>query len=211
MRTADLIHLLAQDDTPVRPIAPRLMAWAGLALLAAAVPAIALLGIRVDLAAALADQETLMKWLLPLCLAVPALWTAMRLSQPQTRRVPAAAIPLIVALAAVIWWAVSIILAQPGTLWPQMRGNSMFVCLTSITTISILPLVVGLRVLKDGASPRPVLTGAMIGLAVGGLATAFYALHCNEDAPLFFLTWYGLGILIVTCAGALAGHRMLRW
>lgn len=211
MRTDNLIELLAQDDTPARPIPPQVLAVAGLALMVAGTIALSILGIRGDLFTALSDRVTLMKWLLPLGLGLPALWAALRLSQPQTRRVPAATIPAALAVVAAIWWAVSAVGAAPGTLWPLIRGNSLYICLTAITLISVLPLAAGLWVLRQGASPNPTRSGAMIGLAAGGMAAATYALHCNEDAPLFFLTWYGLAIVIVTAAGALLGRRLLRW
>ncbi|MBD3765305.1 MAG: DUF1109 family protein, partial [Rhodobacterales bacterium] len=40
---------------------------------------------------------------------------------------------------------------------------------------------------------------------------AGYALHCTEDSPLFFVLWYGLGILVPTLAGAWLGRRLLAW
>ena len=90
-------------------------------------------------------------------------------------------------------------------------GNSAGLCLLSITLLSIPALVLGLMLFRRGASVRPALTGALIGLAVSASATTGYALHCNEDSPLFFVLWYGLAILICTGAGALAGSRLLRW
>ena len=53
--------------------------------------------------------------------------------------------------------------------------------------------------------------GRLAGLASGGLATAIYALHCTEDNPLFFVTWYGLAILLMAGVGALCGRWVLRW
>jgi hypothetical protein len=38
-----------------------------------------------------------------------------------------------------------------------------------------------------------------------------YGLHCSDDSPLFVVAWYGLAMLLVGAAGALAGHRLLRW
>ncbi len=43
------------------------------------------------------------------------------------------------------------------------------------------------------------------------MAAAVYSLHCPEDSPLFFLLWYGLGIVIAGAAGARLGSRVLRW
>jgi hypothetical protein len=44
-----------------------------------------------------------------------------------------------------------------------------------------------------------------------GFATSVYSLVCTEDSPLFYVTWYGLGILLVAGLGAALGARLLRW
>lgn len=211
MKTDDLIALLAIDDTPARPIAPRLLMQAGSAVLVAGAILLSILGIRPDLSAALADPVTVMKWVLPVAAGLPAAWVTVRLTRPQVRHVPAQFLVLAIAALALIWLSAAILSAPSGALWPTMRGNTAPICVSSITLIGLVPLIVGLRVLRDGASPRPARSGAMLGLASGGLAAALYALHCNEDAPLFFLTWYSLGILAVTALGAVLGRRQLRW
>lgn len=211
MNTEQLVLLLAEDDTPSPPIAPRLLAGSGLAMLASAALVLSVLGIRPDLALAMSDPLTLMKWLLPLAVALPALRAALRLSRPQTRRVPEQLVVGVVAAVALCWLTLAVIAALPAGLWPAMRGYTAPTCLTMISLMSILPLSLGLMVLRAGATPAPMRCGAMLGMATGGFGAALYALHCNEDAPLFFLTWYGLAILISTAAGALAGSRLLRW
>lgn len=211
MRTDRLIDVLAVDDTTPRPIGPRLMMQAGPALIATAVLALSILGIRPDLGAALANPTTLMKWLLPLAVAIPALRAALRLTRPQIRRTPAQFIPALIGVLALVWLALAAASTAPDQLWPQMRGRTALICLTSVTFIGLAPLLVGLRILREGACVSPTVSGAMLGLASGGLAAALYALHCNQDAPLFFLTWYGLAILGLVAAGALLGRHFLRW
>ena len=65
--------------------------------------------------------------------------------------------------------------------------------------------------LRRGASLAPALSGALAGLTGGAAAAAIYALHCPEDHPLFFVTWYGAAVLLVAGAGALLGRQWLRW
>lgn len=211
MKTQDLVSLLAADETVARPLTPRVLGQAGLALLVSASAGLAMLGIRADLTAALADPVTLMKWLLPLGVALPALYVALRLARPQLRAKRTQMLVIGVGAIALCWLLSAMAMAVPGTLWPQMRGGTAPICLISVTMIGLAPLVFGLRALKDGASVRPALSGAMLGLASGGFAAALYALHCNEDAPLFFLTWYSLGIIMLTLIGAAAGRVLLRW
>ena len=57
----------------------------------------------------------------------------------------------------------------------------------------------------------PGLSGALAGLLAGGVGAARYAIHCTEDSPLFYATWYGIAILLATGIGAVAGRRVLRW
>jgi hypothetical protein len=40
---------------------------------------------------------------------------------------------------------------------------------------------------------------------------AVYCLHCPETEPAFIATWYSLGALLTTAAGALLGPVVLRW
>ena len=53
--------------------------------------------------------------------------------------------------------------------------------------------------------------GALAGFASGASAALVYALHCPELAAPFIGTWYVLGMLIPTLAGALLGERLFRW
>ena len=173
MKTDDLISLLVRDDTIPPAVTPRLVSAILLALALVAGLLVSLVGVRADLARALADPVTRMKWLLPLALAIKA--------------------------------------TPAGMVWPRIKGNSAMMCFFAIMLVSALPLAAGLRVLGGGASPAPMLSGAALGLAVGSLAATLYAFFCTQDSPLFFLTWYGLAIAVVTLAGAVAGRGMLRW
>lgn len=211
MKTDQLIAILSQDDTPPRPIAPRVMLRAGLALAVVGTALLAALGIRPDLGQALTNPVTLMKWVLPLTVGLLAMRACMRLSRPEVTRVPAQTVLAFVGGAALLWLVSAMMSAREGNMWVQMQGNTLAICLTSITLLSMIPMAVGMMVLKDGASPSPLRSGLFLGLAVGGFSAALYALHCNEDAPLFFLSWYGLAILITGALGALIGRVQLRW
>lgn len=211
MRTEQLITLLSNDNVLPGPIPQRVLLLAGAALISAGFVLLQILGIRGDLTQAVFTPVTATKWLLPLGVALPALTAALSLTRPQTLRTPVLWIALAVGAMTGLW-LLSFILSTPaGQLWPTMRGSSLYICLTSVVSISLVPLGLALWILRDGASPAPMHCGACAGLAVGGLSAAIYALHCTEDAPLFFLTWYGLGILIVTGIGAIAGRHLLRW
>ncbi|SEM63473.1 hypothetical protein SAMN04488103_101695 [Gemmobacter aquatilis] len=211
MRTEDLITRLATQAPPA-PIRPARVVAVLLAVLAP--PVLWFLwsmGMRPDLGPALLAPVTLLKSLIPATLSVASLALALNLARPEAR----AGLRL-----APLWLATGAALALLGWAWAQtpadqmgaaIRGSTQAKCLISIVLFSILPLAAGLALLRRGASTRPALSGAMLGLASSAGAATAYALHCTEDNPLFFITWYGAAILGVTLAGALLGARLLRW
>ncbi|WP_378946707.1 NrsF family protein [Paracoccus sp. R86501] len=212
MKTDDLVELIAMDGVTQGPAAPRVIsAAAGLLALTGGI-VIGVLGLRADLVAAMGDPVTALKWLIPLALMAAGAFAAVRLTHPE-RSTPVMVRNLIavIAIGAVAWWLAQAMGLPDGQVVPRSLGNSAMVCLGSIAVISGPALVAVLYLLRAGASSAPMISGALAGLGVAGAATAIYALHCNEDAPLFFIMWYGLGIGLVTAAGAMAGRRLLRW
>ena len=211
MRTDDLIRTLAADARPVQHLGPMfVVATAGmLALTAGAF--LWVIGLRPDLAAASVGLPTLWKWVLPGVVALVALPLALRLARPEAQTEGTAWLFLLPLAAAAALVAVS--LAQlPAADWPSaLLGQTWAACLISIPALSLLPLIATLSVLRRGATTAPRLAGALAGLGCGGAAAAVYSLHCIEDSPVFFVTWYGLGIVVVGLIGAAVGGRMLRW
>lgn len=207
--TDAFIASLAARPTPEPLDLPRAAGWIGGAFAVGLGAVLGALGIRPDLGAALQDPVTLAKNALPLLLACLALPIAFLTTRPE-RDGPVWPLIVPVALAAGLFLLQAVNTA-PTNFLPELMGQTAGACLISITAISALPLVVGIRTLRQGATTRPIRSGALLGLAIGALAAAGYALHCDEDAPLFYVTWYGIGILISTGIGALAGHKYLRW
>lgn len=211
MRTEDLITAMTAD-TGARPQVGALMArWFLPVLALAGLIALAILGPRVDLAAAMAAPVTAMKPILPLILAVAAGWAVLRRSNPADRAGWLVwPIGLIAALA-VLWLGATMASVPAPQWWPLAKGQSLWFCLIAVPLIAALPLITLIAVLRNGASTAPMRSGALAGLAAGAGAAAIYALHCTEDSPLFFLCWYSVGIIAVTAIGALAGRHWLRW
>jgi hypothetical protein len=85
------------------------------------------------------------------------------------------------------------------------------VCSAYIVLFALLPLAGLLYTIRRQASTRPALTGAVIGLAAGGLGAAVYALHCGEASLPFLLIWYTLGMALTSALGAMVGAWLLRW
>jgi len=212
MKTEELLTLIAADDVAEGPLTPRVLS-AGVAMLAIfGGLLLGVLGIRPDLAQAIMDPVTAMKWVIPLVLTVVAAGAAIRLTRPQTTTLHfTRGVIFAILIGAAAWWLAQAVGLRPEQVETRSMGGTAMICLSSISLISIPTLAVVMYLLRAGASPAPALSGAMAGLSVAGAATAIYALHCNEDTPLFFILWYGLGMSIVTAAGAWAGRRFLRW
>ncbi|NEX48658.1 NrsF family protein [Pseudotabrizicola algicola] len=206
--TDDLIRALAAAPAPA-PFNPVVPAGAMFGLAAGGLAAfLVVFGLRPDLGAAWQDLGVQAKSLLPAVLCALALWLVLRASRPGTGLT---LWPLALPLGAVLAMALLRLAGAEGALRAEVLGQTALACLTSITALSLVPLVAGILLLRRAASTRPVLTGALAGVAVSAGVASGYALHCTEDSPLFFGTWYGLAIGMVALVGAWLGHRFLRW
>ncbi|WP_323039545.1 NrsF family protein [Gemmobacter sp.] len=207
--TDDFIRSLARRPVPAafRPVGT------GLAMLAAGGLGLGLFlgvfGMRGDLGPALSAPVTLAKLVLPGGVAAMALWLALASARPGARLW---LWPLLVPLAmALILVAGRLGQLAPGQIPAEVMGRSALACLLSIAALALAPTVLGLICLRRGATTRPLLSGALVGMAAGAMVAAGYALHCTEDSPLFYTLWYGLGIALSATGGAIAGQQLLRW
>ncbi|MFN0113436.1 MAG: NrsF family protein [Paracoccaceae bacterium] len=214
MKTDDLIAVLAAETGTAGT-------WAGLrgtALLAAggglgaALLIFALFyGVRPDLSVALRDPMVACKTLLPALAALAALPLALGAARPgaaaPSLAKAALALPVIGAALVIAAW----VQTAPADRMVRFIGHSIPVCVPSIILLSAPVLAGLLAVLRSGAPDRPARCGAFAGLAAGSLAAVIYGFYCNEDSPLFYVFWYGTGILAATLIGASAGSRLLRW
>lgn len=208
-RTQDFVFDLANRPLPPRFSAPGVVAGLVLPLALALGAFLLAFGLRPDLGAALQGMAVQAKTLLPLALFGLALWLALASARPGAAlRLWPLALPALAAAALVIH---RLAVRPPAPVLPEILGQTALACLASVTALSALPLLAGLWLLRRGAPTRPGLAGALVGLAAAGGVTAGYALHCTEDSPLFFVTWYGLAMLGVTALGASLGRRLLRW
>lgn len=206
--TDDLIRQLAAQ--PVPPAFNPLSAAGSMVVLVLLALGLFLFAfdLRADLAPALGQVQVLAKTALPLVLSVAALWLGLRSSRPEGQ---VALWPLALPAGVALLMVLTRLATADGPLLPELVGKTASACLVSISVLSVPPLAVGVYLLRGAAPVRPVLTGALLGIAVGAGIAAGYALHCAEDSPLFFVTWYGLGIAIAGGMGGFLGNRFLRW
>lgn len=211
MRTDDLIGLLAADAQPSPPLRPARIGGVAVAgILAAVALFLTLAGMRDGLSTVMQRPEVLAKTLLPLILFVMALPWALRQMRPDAGAPRWGYVALPVAVAVGLWvWAFAVL--PPPLRFAEQMGSAIAECLGFILLLSLLPLGGLLWMMRQGASDNPVRAGALAGLAIGCGVTVGYSLFCTKDNPIFYVTWYGVAVLLVTGIGALAGRRLLRW
>ncbi|MCX5496477.1 DUF1109 domain-containing protein [Kaistia dalseonensis] len=211
MKTEDLIRGLSADSSRRPGLGAGLALALGPGLLGSMLLFTLLLRLRPDLAEILAEPRLILKFAVTLTLAAAASALVLRLSRPGADPRPGLA-ALLVPLAILAIGVGGEMAATPESSWMTgLIGHNARFCVALIPLISAPLLGAALLALKRGAPTRPALAGAAAGLVAGGIGAALYALHCTDDSPLFVLTWYTLGIAIVTAAGALIGRRLLAW
>ncbi len=211
MRTEDLIATLAADAGAVDQQASRRLWLAlGAGAAVAGVAFFALIGVREDIAAALATWRFDVKLLLVAAALVAALVDCVRLMRPTATKAlhwSSVAAGLLV-LAAVVFE----LLATPADVWrTKLVGSNAWLCLTAIPFLAAVPLGAMLFAMRGGAPSSPQLAGAAAGRLAAAVGALLYATHCFDDSPLFVATWYGLAMVLVTVIGAAVGARVLRW
>lgn len=208
-QTDAFIDRLAAAPAPA-PLRPVRVIGLALTVLAAGLGGFyGIFGLRAGLMDAVSTPVVAAKTLLPLLLGLLALSATFASTRPAAR-IPLwpLAVPFALALGLFVARALA---TAPDRLQAELLGQTAGACLLSIISLSLLPLGLGLAALRAGAATRPGLTGALAGLSVGAFAVVGYSLHCPEDSPMFYVTWYGGGITLCAALGAMAGRRLLRW
>ena len=211
MTTDEFIARLVSEPAqpPLRPVRLALMILAAIALPVAVF--LGLEGPRPGLPQAWTNPMVPLKTILPLISCGLSLTLLLRLARPEARTGITAfgyAIPLLTALAL---WLGTFALRAPANRFAEVGFGSLAECLGIILALAALPTIVALRLVRQGASSSPMLSGALAGLTASTGAATGYSLFCTRDNPLFFVTWYGASILIVTLIAAWLGRRMLAW
>lgn len=212
MKTTDLIAALSIDAGARRDSSRR--RFYGSALAGAVVTAgvfLLSMGWRPDIGTAIGTIRFPFKFVVTLAVVISFAPLLVRMASPVDggalpRRALGAA-PVLMLLAVLLE-----LLALPANRWwDSLVGSNAFLCLAAIPLLSVPSAVALMLAMKRGAPAHPRLAGAVCGLVAAGIAATFYALHCDDDSPLFVAVWYTLAVAIVTSASAAIGGRMLRW
>lgn len=211
MKTSDLIDMMAQDNPAVLPKQRPLLISVAIAVSLSTALVLLIAGLRTDFIDVIRQPLVQAKYLLPLLVAVPCLWYAAKSRQPEAS-LDGSLRWTILPAAIVLALLVSTLASLPSNAWASaIMGQSMLICLSSIPVLATPILAALLWVMRRGASSQPALTGALSGLAAGGLSASVYALHCFEDNPAFYGVWYSVGIIAMGVIGQQIGKRLLKW
>ncbi len=213
MQTDELIAALSEAPQPVSRLT--MAGWIALGLAGGILGSIVLLaatiGVRPDLAAAMAGGPFWMKFFYTLALAALGVWIVDRIGRPgvnATRPMLLLMLPVIVILALAAAELGAVGAAEKRLL---LLGRSSNVCALLIGFLAIPQFLGVFWAMKKMAPTHPRLAGAAAGLLAGSMAATIYAFHCRESAAPFVAVWYTSGILLTTAVGALLGGRILRW
>ncbi len=209
----DLIDQLSGELKPVGPAAmrSRLLLWLAAGMVASAVLMLAWLGVRPDIAAAIATPVFWLKFGFALALAVVGFASVQRLARPAgSLRVPLRWVTAIVALCGIAGM-VQLLLAPPDAVRALIFGGSALVCPFYIVALSLPVLAGNMLVMRRLAPTNLVAAGFAAGLLAGAAGTWVYAFHCTENGLPFITLWYSAGVLATALLGALIGRWALRW
>jgi hypothetical protein len=212
METDRLIHRLAADATPVRPLAGP---WTRTGLwLAVAIPYVALVVIlmspRPDLAMQLADPRFQVEQVAAFLTAILAAVAAFGCTIPGRSR----AICLL-PMAPLAIWLGSLgygCLQDWQALGPEgLRLRIDWDCLPAAALVGIVPAVAMVVMLRRGAPLSPRVTLALGALAVGALAQAGMQIYHVGDISLMVLVWHLGSVAVLAAVAGWIGRRVLRW
>ncbi|MBC7740367.1 MAG: DUF1109 domain-containing protein [Candidatus Saccharibacteria bacterium] len=211
MTTDDLIARLSTEPAPA-PFRPtRIGLTMAFSVFVPVAVFLLALGTRHNLILAWSNPIVPFKTILPLVIFALSFLMLLRLIRPEARvgsTLWGYAAP---ALAALGLWVGAFALRAPSARFADVSAFSLAECLGSILILSVIPVIVMLRLVRQGASTSPLLSAGLVGLTAASGVTAGYSLFCTRDNPLFFVTWYGVAIVAVTLISAVWGRRVLRW
>lgn len=214
METDELIDLLAQDATPIRPLAApwlRTITW-----LAASVMYVLLLTIflspRVSRVTSIHAPRFWLEQVAALTTAIAAAAAALESVIPgRSRRawlLPVAPLGLWIGISA---WACTRDWMVNGS--ESLIVHSDWTCLIAMVLGAALPATVIAFMLRGGAPLAPRATAALAALAVAGLGsvTACIARPFPHATTATVLAWHFGTLLIFVSAGACVGGHLLGW
>jgi hypothetical protein len=210
MQTEDMIARLTRDLAPVRRLpSPTTLTllWLGIAVLVV-IAAVAMVGLRHDLAERMAAGLDLRQMAAAALTGVLAALAAFQLSFPdRDRRWALLPLPALALWLGNLGWGCLQDFAAHGA--DGVRLTTSFPCLAFILGFG-LPLSLAMAWLARHAAPiRPGPVAMLGGLAAACITNIGLTLTHHLDAAAMVLAWHGLAILVTTAAAALLGPKVM--
>jgi hypothetical protein len=213
MQTTDLIDRLAGNlrPTPQRAAWKSLIVALSIGLMLALGAVWVSFGLGKDVAGMLLTSSLWMKWAFALGVSAAAFSLCARLARPDGA--PGAlpfllGVPFLVLGAVALTEVAGVPADERSALW---LGRTALMCPWIIGALAIPIFVSALWALRALAPTRQRLAGFSAGCLAGAAAAGLYAIHCNETAAAFVVSWYTAGILLPGLVGVLIGPRVLHW
>jgi hypothetical protein len=210
VRTEELIGDLAIELRPVRRLpSPGVQAalWLGLAVVAIAL-AVALHGLRHDLAARMLLPHEVAQWLASVATGVAAALAAAMLARPdRTWRWALLPLPPLLAWGLSLGWGCLADLARMGP--AALTLGTSWGCLRFIILLGAPLTALQLWLLRHAGPVRPVPVLLLGGLASAALCSAGLSLFHHLDAAVMVLLWHGGAMAVLVLLGWLLGRPLL--
>lgn len=210
MRTEDLIGDLATELRPVRRLpspAAQAALWLGLAVVVIAV-AVALHGLRHDLAARMLLPHEVAQWLASVATGVAAAFAAAMLARPDRNwRWALLPLPPLLAWGLSLGWGCLADLARMGP--EALTLGTSWGCLRFIILLGAPLTALQLWLLRHAGPVRPVPVLLLGGLASAALCSAGLSLFHHLDAAVMVLLWHGGATAVLVLLGWLLGRPLL--
>jgi hypothetical protein len=210
VRTEDLIGDLAIELRPVRRLpSPGAQAalWLGLAVVAIAL-AVALHGLRHDLAARMLLPHEVAQWLASVATGVAAALAAAMLARPDRNwRWALLPLPPLLAWGLSLGWGCLADLARMGP--AALTLGTSWGCLRFIILLGAPLTALQLWLLRHAGPVRPVPVLLLGGLASAALCSAGLSLFHHLDAAVMVLLWHGGAMAVLVLLGWLLGRPLL--
>jgi hypothetical protein len=213
-----LLDSLTSDLKPVKRLRSSSL-WIGAAvgLVVALVYIFVLYGPRGDIVAmmrggALVNPMVIGKPLIFLISGLSALWAVSGLARPEGQLKLVYMLPVLAVSGLLVGNLLSDMAIFGTSNFARQLNGGGHVCFITILCGGMAGLVVMWRLwLRRAATSHPVLLGAMSGMATASLMAAAYAIHCNMDASIYILLFYGTAVAVSSGIAALLGLKLLKW
>jgi hypothetical protein len=207
MKTELLIHQLATEVRPVKPVGDpvtRFVMW----FLAASVfigIIVGFLGVRPDIAAALARPTYILRILFMFGVALGSVLFAFKLSVPDERKGWVEFFPALIAAVCLLLFAYLFFESS------DLSRPYGYYCVRNVLAFSIPTSVLLYLMLKRAAPIRSRMVGMMAALGSTALSSLGTQFVCRNDSPLHILVSHVLPVFAASLAGVFVGQLIFKW